>query len=92
MQVEYRVVPVTRFAVTRFHRGEYSGGVDSKGEFNNENAAYEVAYALAETERQALGYALDDPRMKYPDLPKQPEPIKPGPIGSGGLSNPKPAA
>ncbi len=70
IEIEYRVVPVTRFIVTRWHK-ESSGetAVSERGEYLNENVAYEVAYALAEAERQALGYALDDPRMKYPDLP-----------------------
>ena len=70
--IEYRVVPVTRFIVTRYesHSGASgpSGSVSERGEFNNFNNAYEVGRALAECERQSLGFALDDPRIKFPDV------------------------
>jgi hypothetical protein len=80
MEVEYRIVPVTRYVVTRYHLADRECGCDERGEFSNQDIAYEVANALAEAERQRLGYALDDPRIKYPIVP-------------GSLCNPKkPAA
>ncbi len=70
IEIEYRVVPVTRFIVTRWHKDLGVTGTSERGEYLSENVAYEIANALAESERQALGYALDDPRMKYPEIPQ----------------------
>lgn len=75
-KVEYRVVPITRFQVTRYEegvddetdgapRGNYCG-CSQQGEFDNQTVAYEVAYALAAAEHQRLGWPLDDDRIKYP--------------------------
>ncbi len=66
MKVEYRVRPVTRFIVTRYHQGENSGGVETKGEFDSANVAHQVAYALAKEEHQRLGYPIGDERIQYP--------------------------
>lgn len=70
-KIEYRVRPVTRYIVTRFHQEGDGGsaGIDTKGEFGNEEIAYEVAYALCKHEHRQLGYPLDDERIKYPDAP-----------------------
>ncbi len=53
MEVEYRVKPVTRYIITRFHSDGRSGGVEECGEFRNGNSAYTVARALSEFERHA---------------------------------------
>ena len=67
-KLEYRVRPVTRYVVTRFHQDETGGaGVETKGEFGNEAVAYEVAYALCRDEHQRLGYPLADERIQYPE-------------------------
>ena len=74
MQVEYRVRPVTRYIVTRFHQDELSGGVETKGEFDSPVVAYEVGYALAKEEHQRLGYPIADERIQYPKSPLFGEP------------------
>lgn len=66
MQVEYRVRPVTRYIVTRFHKTDNGGGVETKGEFDSPVVAYEVGYALAKEEHQRLGYPVGDERIQYP--------------------------
>ena len=78
LKVEYRVREVTRYHVTRHYSSldERTGGTEQKGEYDNPNIAYEVAYALAKEEHSRLGYPLDDERIKYPD-----------PCGPGGLAH-----
>jgi hypothetical protein len=53
--IEYKVKPVTRFVITRFHRYELEGGqevagVDTIGEYDNENQAGMVAGLMAHSE------------------------------------------
>lgn len=69
VKVEYRVVPVTRFHVTRYCQnvGGAGGSCDGRGEYANAEVAYEVAYALAKTEHQELGWPPGDERMHYPN-------------------------
>ncbi len=80
MKVEYKVREVTRFVVTRWHAAEqsedetgktYPGSVGSevKGEFDNADVAYQVAYALCRDEHERLGYPLGDERVQYPEAP-----------------------
>lgn len=71
MKVEYRVRPVTRYHVTRYHQSEagLACGICTKGEYDNEQAAYDVAYALVKHEHDELGYPLDDERIVYPEPP-----------------------
>jgi hypothetical protein len=70
MKIEYRVRPVTRYIVTRYHETvPGSGGVQSKGEYDSQEIAYQVAYALCKSEHQQLGYPPDDMRIKYPQHP-----------------------
>lgn len=65
--IEYRVRPVTRYVVTRFQQDENGGGgVATKGEFDNEELAYAVGYALAKDEHGRLGWLPGDERIKYP--------------------------
>lgn len=84
--VEYRVRPVTRFIVTRCHSEDdgprQGGGVGQCGEFQNEQMAYDVGYALCRAEHEQLGYPADDARIKYP-VPPVVEPVLSGPIGGG---------
>jgi hypothetical protein len=75
-KIEYRVRPVTRFIVTRFHsvsddRGD-SAGCEGKGEFDNADTAYAVAYALCKEEHERLGYPVADERIQYPQHPNDP--------------------
>ena len=44
--IEYRIIPITRYMVTRFEEGENCVGSESLGEFDNERKAYRVAEAL----------------------------------------------
>jgi hypothetical protein len=64
---------VTRFHQERVNGSANAGGTSERGEYQREDVAYEVARALAESERQALGYTLDDSRMKYPEPPEKSE-------------------
>lgn len=68
-KIEYRVRPVTRYVVTRYAENDRSAGSSPKGEFDNEQAAYDVAYAVCKLEHQQLGWPLDDERIKYPEAP-----------------------
>jgi hypothetical protein len=67
--VEYRVVPVTRYQVTRYHGGVNFGGVGQSGEYGNAATAYEVAYALCKAEHERLGWPVGDERIVYPAVP-----------------------
>lgn len=68
MKIEYRVIPVTRYFVTRFQDdGEGSQSCDPKGEYENKEIAHEVGYALCKAEHDHLGWALGDERISYPD-------------------------
>lgn len=70
MKVEYRVRPVTRYIVTRFHQSENAiCGSEFKGEFDSHQVAYAVGYALAKEEHGRLGYPIGDERIKYPEPP-----------------------
>lgn len=69
-EIEYRVRPVTRYVVTRFHSERHGGGCSTKGEYENANVAYEVARALCQAEHQCMGWPLDDERIRYPVPPE----------------------
>lgn len=64
--IEYRVRPVTRYVVTRFEDNETHGGSSQHGEFDNQDVAHEVAYALCRAEHERLGYPPGDERIQYP--------------------------
>lgn len=67
-KVEYRVRKVERYIVTRYHEteGATTGGTETKGEFDNQDIAHEVAYALCADEHKRLGWPIDDYRIQYP--------------------------
>jgi hypothetical protein len=73
-KIEYRVRPVTRYMVTRYHEEKLgegaaatsSGGVATRGEYDNEDVAYAVAYALCRAEHERLGWPPGDERIQYP--------------------------
>ena len=69
MKVEYRVRPVTRYVVTRWHQADngHTGGCESRGEFDNAETAYAVAYALCKHEHDSAGTPLGDENFKYPE-------------------------
>jgi hypothetical protein len=69
-KIEYRVRPVTRFVVTRYHDTATSaGGVETLGEYDNHEVAYQVGYALCKAEHDRLGYPPGDMRIMYPQTP-----------------------
>lgn len=80
MKIEYRVRPVTRHVVTRWYEDEEGrlGGVETKGEFDNADTAYQVAYALCRDEHERLGYPIGDERIQYPQVPLAPGSAKIG--------------
>lgn len=77
-KIEYRVVPVTRYQVTRYHEqtdenGKMVGaGSEQRGEFDNAEQAYHVGYALAKMEHEQQGWPVGDMRIQYPirDMPQ----------------------
>ena len=70
--IEYKVRPVIRWAVTRYHSYEIlngkggGAGSDGKGEFDRFETAKDVGYALCSQEHQALGWPPADNRIRYP--------------------------
>lgn len=69
MKVEYRVKPVTRYIVTRFHGDDNCGGVEQRGEYDNGEVAYHVAYALCRVEHEKSGEPIDSENFTYPTIP-----------------------
>lgn len=71
-KIEYRVRPVTRFVVTRYEQQEdgnrNSGGCSTLGEYDNQDLAYQVGYALCKAEHGRLGWPPGDERILYPAL------------------------
>jgi len=78
-KVEYRVVPVDRYIITRYASGANdTAGCEGRGEYDNADVAYEVAYALAKAEHDRLGWPAFDDRMQYPQHPRQGVPVTDG--------------
>ncbi len=75
--LEYRIVPVTRFIVTRFRQDGKAGSSSQHGEFDNPDTAYAVAYALCQKEHGDLGWLADDARVQYPRHPAHGVPVDP---------------
>lgn len=73
-KIEYRVRPVTRYVVTRFHEDAEgkTGGSSVKGEYDNADMAYEVGYALCKEEHERLNLPPADERIRYPQHPGLP--------------------
>ncbi len=72
MRIEFQVRPVTRFIVTSHEQndeGTIGTGGRGHGEFDNEEMAYQVGYALARAAHERLGYPIGDERVKYPTRP-----------------------
>ena len=65
-KVEYRVKKTTRYIVTRFSETDNARGATQKGEYDNEEVAHEVAYALCRAEHEQLGWPIGDERIQYP--------------------------
>lgn len=76
MKIEYKVRPVTRYIVTRYYSekliesptlSQSRGRCDTKGEFDNYDTAYAVAYALAKAELERLGLSPFDETVIFPE-------------------------
>jgi hypothetical protein len=69
MKIEYKVRPITRYVVTRYEQSDCGrvGGSVNKGEYDNGEIAYEVAYALCKSDHESSGYPIGDERIKYPE-------------------------
>jgi hypothetical protein len=65
--IQYQVRPITRYVVTRYEKSERCGSCDAKGEYDNADVAYEVAYALCKAEHEQLGLPLGSAEIIYPD-------------------------
>jgi hypothetical protein len=68
MKVEYKVRRISRFIVTRYHEEvgpPHLAGSQTKGEYENPEVAYEVAYALCKAEHDAA--ETGDPNFQYPE-------------------------
>lgn len=73
--IEYRIKPVTRFIVTRYEQpftttACSSGQVEERGEFNNADTAYAVAYALCKLEHDRSGEPINSMNFIYPEHPE----------------------
>ena len=75
--IEYKVRPVTRYIVTRYERrvtGDEKAQSSSncgRGEYENADTAYEIAYALAKADHEKMGWPIDDERIQYPRHPDE---------------------
>lgn len=67
MNIEYKVREVKRYIVTRFENDGQQGSSSVRGEYDNYDMAYEVAYALANADRDRLAYPPGDDRIIYPE-------------------------
>ncbi len=65
-KIEYRVIPVTRYVVTRYQDDGNTASVSERGEYGNNEIGYEVAYALCRAEHEQLGWPVADERIQYP--------------------------
>lgn len=68
-KVEYRVRPVTRYVVTRYEECLNAGWLSTKGIYDNGEIAYQVAYALCQSEHNASGEPLGSENFVYPAIP-----------------------
>ena len=68
--IEYRVRPVTRYVVTRYEDQMENGtaSVRTLGEYDNQQVAQEVGYALCKAEHERLGWPPGDMRILYPQM------------------------
>lgn len=71
MKVEYRVRPITRYVVTRYHEAHEEGGnqacgCETRGEYDNADVAFEVAYALCKSEHDASDEDVGSMNFIYP--------------------------
>lgn len=83
-KIEYRVRKITRYTVTRYYESASgaTGSSEPKGEYENADIAYEVAYALCKADHERYEFPIGDERIVYPAHPDAPAVI-------GQLATPK---
>lgn len=78
MKVEYRIKPTTRYIITRYHadlgddKSACSAGSETRGEYDNADVAYDVAYALCKLEHDKSGQPADSMNFIYPERVSSP--------------------
>lgn len=75
MLIEYKVRKIDRYIITRYEEtGPDAKGGDAacsgtRGEYENADVAFEVAYALCKAEHERMGWLPGDDRIRYPEHP-----------------------
>jgi hypothetical protein len=64
--IEYKVREVKRYIVTRYQDDR---GSQTKGEYDNQDIAYEVAYSLAKAESENLNLPIGSMELMFPSHP-----------------------
>lgn len=70
--VEFRVRPVTRFVITRYERDGMAAASRMCGEYESEDLAYDIGYALARQTREDMGEPVGSERVIFPQRPGYP--------------------
>jgi hypothetical protein len=77
-KVQYRIVPTTRYIVTRYYEGVdsrgdgdscHASGCETRGEYDNASVAYHVAYALCKADHDKSDEPEGSMNFIYPDIP-----------------------
>jgi hypothetical protein len=71
--IQYQVRPITRYVVTRYEENGKGGACETRGEYDNHNLAYEVAYAMCKLEHDKIGLPVGSMEIIYPDKPNEPQ-------------------
>ena len=68
MKVQYQVRTVSRFVVTRYEESDdaRTGASETRGEYDNADVAFEVAYALCKSEHDASDEDVGSMNFIYP--------------------------
>ena len=69
MKVQYQVRTVSRFVVTRYEESDdaRTGASETRGEYDNAEVAFEVAYALCKAEHDKSGEEPGSMNFIYPE-------------------------
>lgn len=68
-RAEYSIEPTDGGFAVRYSGRDMLGndaGSEIRGEYEDPDVAYHVAYALCRRHHQLAGYEIDDPRFQYP--------------------------
>lgn len=68
-KVEYRVRPVTRYIITRYSEEGKNAECGTLGEYDRQDLAHNVAYALCKIEHDGSGEPIDSENYIYPKIP-----------------------